>query len=581
MSRATLQNLLTRMTAPTAGGVAVSDFATAVRQMSALFTFIASAHGVYRTVLGAASMTDYVLIAACGLLLALTYLPRALTREWFVQLIAGAWILALGAAMYGRVADTHGQSTGALLLLLSWPLLLTAYYCRMAFALGYVGLAITTIAVESALSDQLWALPQRIAAVVLVFGTLVPLITMVRTRSELSVKYLQDAAIRDPLTGLLNRRGFEQSLRAAAIIARYDDFRHLSLLVADVDYFKLVNDSFGHAKGDDVLVEVSTILFLEAPGAQVARIGGEEFGIILEGVKTSEALVLAETLRRAVEAAFNNTSTHVTLSIGVVGTDVYDGDADDLMRHADHALYAAKSLGRNRAIPYSDEVLGILERARVRQEEASRTQLATLLTLAEALDLRDVSTSLHSRTVADYAEGMARELNLDDELVERIRLAGLLHDIGKIGVPDSVLLHPGKLDDEQWALMKQHPEIGARMLNHADYIDIRDWVIAHHERPDGRGYPYQLQGNEIPLGARILSVADSYEAMTADRVYRASPGHEYAISELHKWSGAQFDSEVVAAMVRFLTAHHIGQVPPEETLSFDDVDDGFADTLAA
>ncbi|MCW2949725.1 MAG: diguanylate cyclase [Thermoleophilia bacterium] len=575
MSRATLQSLLTRVTAPTGGGTAVGDFRTAARQMSTLFALITVLHGSLRVLTGAVTNADYALMGAAAVLGIVAWAPRRLARAWVAHVVTIGWIVALGGAMYGHVADVQGQSTGALMLLIAWPLILTAYYCRLPVALGYVAFTMATIAVELVAVDYAFVAPQRLTAILVVFGTLTPMIAMVRIRAELSLKYLHEAALRDPLTGLSNRRGFEQSLHIATTAARSATGHSLSVLVTDVDYFKAVNDQFGHAKGDGVLTDVSNILFLEAPpGAMVARIGGEEFGIILEGMRSDEALELAERLRRSVEAAFSTTSTHVTLSVGVVGTDAYDDDADVLMRYADHALYAAKALGRNRAIRYSDDVLDVLERARVRQEEASRTQLATLLTLGEALDLRDPSTALHSRTVADYAEGMARELGLEPALVERIRLAGLLHDIGKIGVPDSVLLHPGKLDAEQWAIMKQHPEIGARMLNHVDYVDIRDWVIAHHERPDGCGYPYQLHGTEIPLGARILSVADSYEAMTADRVYRAAPGHAYALAELRRGSGTQFDPAVVAAMERYLMSHHIGQVPPEESLAAADENDG-------
>jgi diguanylate cyclase (GGDEF)-like protein/putative nucleotidyltransferase with HDIG domain len=582
MSRASVHSLLARIAAPTGGGAAVGDFETAVRQMSALFLVIGSGHGALRALSGDATVADFVLVAVAALLFGLAFLPIARGRTWLIRGVVAGWILALGFAMFGHVADVRGESTGGLLLMLAWPLMLTAYYCSLPIALGYVGLALGTVAIELVASDRTWAAPQRLTAILLVFGTLTPLMAMVRVRAELSVGYLKEAVIRDPLTGLHNRRGFEQVLQAAAIVARGDDFRHVSVIVADVDYFKLVNERFGHAKGDGVLGEVATLLFLEAPaGALVARIGGEEFGIILDGMRSDEALEIANRLRRTIEENFVATTTHITLSVGVIGTDLHDGDADDLMRRADEALYAAKQLGRNRAVSYSGEVLDILERAKVRQEEASRNQLATLLTLAEALDLRDSSTALHSRTVADFAEGMAVELGLEPDLVERIRLAGLLHDIGKIGVPDSVLLHPGKLDDAQWELMKQHPEIGARMLNHVDYVDIRDWVIAHHERPDGRGYPYQLQGNEIPLGARILAVADSYEAMTADRVYRKSPGHEYAVSELHKWSGQQFDPVVVVAMEAYLRRNSIGGLPDADPVPLDDIDEGFTDAIAA
>ena len=144
--------------------------------------------------------------------------------------------------------------------------------------------------------------------------------------------------------------------------------------------------------------------------------------------------------------------------------------------------------------------------------------------LAETLDMRDVGTARHSQTVGRYAEEIARALGLPEAHVERIRAAGVLHDIGKLGVADAVLKKPGALTDEEWAEMRRHPELGARILDHANLRDISAWVLAHHERIDGRGYPHGLAGDVIPLEARILAVADAYEAMTADRAYRAALG---------------------------------------------------------
>jgi HD-GYP domain-containing protein (c-di-GMP phosphodiesterase class II) len=144
---------------------------------------------------------------------------------------------------------------------------------------------------------------------------------------------------------------------------------------------------------------------------------------------------------------------------------------------------------------------------------------------------------------------VARELGLPRERVERVRLAGVLHDVGKIGVSDVILRKPGPLDDAEWAEMRRHPEIGARILGASEFDDIRAWVLAHHERPDGRGYPNGLRGDEIPVEARILAVADAYEAMTSDRVYRAAIGDEAARAELRRGSGSQFDPLVVQALL--------------------------------
>jgi HD-GYP domain-containing protein (c-di-GMP phosphodiesterase class II) len=172
-----------------------------------------------------------------------------------------------------------------------------------------------------------------------------------------------------------------------------------------------------------------------------------------------------------------------------------------------------------------------------------------VILLSETLDLRDVSTSAHSQTVARYAGMIAEQLGLDAERKERIRLAGMVHDLGKIGIPDHVLLKPGSLSPEEWQQMRRHPEIGAHILQSASLHDLAGWVLAHHERPDGTGYPLGLSGDAVSLEARILAVADAYEAMTSDRPYRAAMPLQAAKEELLRFRGTQFDATVVDALL--------------------------------
>jgi putative nucleotidyltransferase with HDIG domain len=221
------------------------------------------------------------------------------------------------------------------------------------------------------------------------------------------------------------------------------------------------------------------------------------------------------------------------------------------MRAADEALYVAKTLGRDRSVIHSAEVGAIIS-GNPERAGSDHAQLATVLSLAEALDVRDTGTARHSQTVGRYSELMGRALGLAREHVERIRLAGVLHDIGKIGVPDSILRKPGALNDDEYSQMRKHPEIGARILGGSGLEDIRRWILAHHERPDGHGYPHGLSEEEIPLEAKILAVADAYEAMTSDRVYRRSIGEEAARDELRRHSGRQFDPRVVEAFLQIL-----------------------------
>ncbi|CAN5581069.1 hypothetical protein BH20ACT19_BH20ACT19_05280 [soil metagenome] len=184
--------------------------------------------------------------------------------------------------------------------------------------------------------------------------------------------------------------------------------------------------------------------------------------------------------------------------------------------------------------------------------EAART--AALLRLSRGPDPHRAGTDTHSERVAAYAAGLAEALDLETSMVERIRLAGLLHDIGKTRVTDAILTKPGPLTEQEWAEMTQHPAFGAQMIDHPGLADVRLWTLTHHERPDGRGYPFGLRGDMIPLGARIIAVADAYEAMTADRPYRNALSHRQARHELARGAGTQFDQALVMAFLRHTPA---------------------------
>jgi putative nucleotidyltransferase with HDIG domain len=211
------------------------------------------------------------------------------------------------------------------------------------------------------------------------------------------------------------------------------------------------------------------------------------------------------------------------------------------------AVRTASELGRDRSVMYCPDVERMLTEAP--EPAAAEPRVDELVGLAEELDVRDAGVTGHSHAVGDYAELMARELGLAPTHVERVRLAGVLHDIGKTGVSDRLLSKAGPLEPEEWRSIRTHPEIGARLLAHPEFDDLRAWVLAHHERPDGKGYPHGLAGDEIPLEARILAVADAYEAMTSDRPYRASLEDDAAAEELRAGAGTQFDERVVTAFL--------------------------------
>jgi putative nucleotidyltransferase with HDIG domain len=259
--------------------------------------------------------------------------------------------------------------------------------------------------------------------------------------------------------------------------------------------------------------------------------------------------MLAERARVDIATASQAAGHGLTASFGVATFPVHGSSAESLLRAADHALRAAKSLGRDRTVISSAEVSGARPPVR-RVGEEPRVGLAALLNIAEALDVRDSGSASHCHRVGRFAELTARELGLPPDTVERVRLAGILHDLGRIGIPDAVIRKEGPLTDRDWSWVHSHPEIGARMVETTEFDDIRSWILYHHERPDGRGYPAGLTAAELPLEALILAVADSYEAMTRERPYRPARSAEQAAEELRRGADRQFDAAVVEALLR-------------------------------
>jgi diguanylate cyclase (GGDEF)-like protein/putative nucleotidyltransferase with HDIG domain len=377
-------------------------------------------------------------------------------------------------------------------------------------------------------------------------------IAVLRQRVDGLIARLSDAARTDPLTQLLNRRGFRDVFDLEIERSRRSG-RPCALLMGDLDHFKRVNDLLGHPVGDDRLRKFARLLNAGKRRIDaVARMGGEEFALLLPETDEHGAYVIAERLRHAVRDAFAPDQVALTVSFGVAAYPNHGATGDQLLRAADQALYVAKELGRDRTAIYRPEVTAQLLSREDRSALHAEGYLSAMLVLAEAVDLRDSGTAAHSETVGRYAEMIAAELGLEEERVERVKLAGVLHDIGKVGVPDDVLQKAGPLDDREWAEMHKHCELGSRLLNGAGLDDIARWVLSHHERPDGTGYPAGLTRTEIPPEARILGVADAYEAMVSDRVYRPGLGVERARAELEKGAGTQFDPLVVEAFLRFL-----------------------------
>jgi diguanylate cyclase (GGDEF)-like protein len=371
-----------------------------------------------------------------------------------------------------------------------------------------------------------------------------------RVRVRQLIVRLADAARTDGHTGLLNRRGLQEIAELELERARRGE-RPVSIVVVDIDRFQDFNEQHGHTTSDRALKSIATVLQESKRRIDVAaRISGEEFALIAPDTDEHGAYVLADRLRREVREAFAQSG--LTVSLGIASYPKHGGTAEELLTGADRAVFAAKALGRDRTVIYNREIAANLLGEQTRQAAVDEGNLAAVLVLAETLDMRDAGTARHSQLVGRYARSIAAEMGMSPEGIERMHLAGVLHDIGKIGITDAILKKPGALEEHEWAEMRKHPELGARILEGANLEDIAGWVLAHHERPDGQGYPVGLSGDQIPIQARILAVVDAYEAMTNDRVYRPAMPESEARGELIRWSGTQFDREIVSTFVTLL-----------------------------
>jgi diguanylate cyclase (GGDEF)-like protein len=402
--------------------------------------------------------------------------------------------------------------------------------------------------------DRLWgavlvatgadeALPPDTEGRLAAFADLVALaIGNAEARAELARR-----AATDPLTGLLNRGVLEERLAEEVARCRRHG-RELALAVLDLDGFKAVNDIHGHMTGDAVLREAAARLSASArEGDVLARVGGEEFAWLMPETDGMEAWQATERARAALAGAPFPEVGRVTISAGVCGlAQAEDGPA--LYRQADAALYWAKHHGRDVVFLYTPEAMGALgEEARAAELRRGQA-FQSIRVLARAVDAKDPSTRRHSERVAGLAIGLAELLGWSSGRRAQLHEAALVHDVGKIAVPDEVLFKPERLTAVEMAKVSMHAALGAEMLSDLLTPEQAGWVRAHHERWDGGGYPEGLAGEAIPDGARIIHLADAWDVMTSARPYVTPLTEAQALAECRANAGTQFWPLAVAAL---------------------------------
>lgn len=375
----------------------------------------------------------------------------------------------------------------------------------------------------------------------------------------------------DPLTGIGNRRYFDELIEAECARAkRYG--QAFCVAIVDLDHFKQINDRLGHTAGDEALRKLATIMKHAKRDTDIlARYGGDEFILMLPQTPLEGSLSLLERIRHQASKISMPKDLQVTLSCGVAEHSGQEGDSsNELIRRADMALYEAKHDGRDRIKTWKQIACRLEDGAFFESQRVKELQnqvagmsmqskdmfLQSIYGLIQAIEARDPYTRSHSENVMRYSIALGEAMGINPGELEVIHRSAMVHDLGKIGIPDAILRKPARLTSDERAVMEQHPAIAVKIMGQMRFLQREMGIVRHHhERWDGTGYPDGLSGKQIPQGARILSVADAFDAITSDRVYHRSRSVGQAIEVLAAESGKQFDPDVVAAMMRWIDAN--------------------------
>jgi diguanylate cyclase (GGDEF)-like protein/putative nucleotidyltransferase with HDIG domain len=517
---------------PTAEGGDFSEIRSRIESIGAglRLTLVLSAAGFGYATATWEQPNRPLIASICGLgavLALLVYLlpheriVRSGMREPFFVLWSVANIaLAAGLA----AADGGAQSPYALLFFLPLILAALSYPLWSVVAIGVLDylayLAVGVLAGRPA--------PEYAGFFALCLAATALLCAWQASTQERRRRELSRVSRADPLTGALNRRGFAERFEAELSGAARSG-RPLGLVMLDLDRFKQVNDVHGHAAGDEILRwTVSSLQPTLRPTDALARIGGDEFAILLPAAGRYDTTEIAQRVRATL-------AERVSVSVGVACFPLDGADRDELERHADAELYAGKK---------SSPLF-----------RPSGKELSWATALAQAVDDRMAVKHEHSLKVAEYAGAIARQLGWPEAELELLHIAAILHDVGKVSVPDHILRKPGELTEKEWAEIRKHPLAGADIVARIEGLEpIVPWIRHAQEHFDGSGYPDELSGEAIPLAARILHVANAFDSMTTDRPHRPAISHDEALAEVRRHAGTQFDERCVTALENYLRA---------------------------
>jgi len=370
----------------------------------------------------------------------------------------------------------------------------------------------------------------------------------------------------DPLTGAYNYRSF---VEREQVLFSECGREGLSLIFVDVDDFKLFNQLYGASAGDEVLRRIyQQILQCAGDAENVFRSSGKVFAVLLPRTDTERARQVAAAIQSRIrKITLDDRYQHMKLisaSIGICTSPVAASSPKELMDNADMATYHAKQSGKDQIIVFratldapqklSEYVEAVISRLEW-EDTGYRSAMMTVSALTAAIDAKDHYTFAHSKNVARYAACLAAADGLNDDQVRTIYTAGLLHDIGKISIPESILKKTGRLNDEEFSVMKEHVNHSIEMIRYLPEMDyLIPATLGHHERWDGTGYPRGISGDQIPISARCLAIADAFDAMTTDRPYRRAASREHALQQLREGEGSQFDPRLTELFIRIVSA---------------------------